>query len=339
MRVHAALFVCAAAAAAAAYFFLPGFFAVSYVGPAAPVALEEPVPEAQQSAHMARPEPLKGIYMSQCVSGTPSFRESLVELVDTTELNAIVIDIRDYTGKISFTTDNPALADMVSDACGARDMRTFIERLHGKGIYVVGRVTIFQNPYWSKLHPEDAVQNINGGVWHDRKGLAFVDVGATPYWDSVVELAKESYAIGFDEINFDYIRYPSDGPMAEANYTWSEGKSKQTKLEEFYKYVADNLTDIRSAHAGQPGMVLSADLFGYVTVHHDDLGIGQVLERALPYFDYVYPMVYPSHYNKGFAGLADPNSDVYAVVYESLVGAAARERATTTKHASLAYCP
>jgi hypothetical protein len=269
--------------------------------------------------------------MSQCVVGTPSFRDSLVELIDTTELNAVVIDIRDYTGKIAFPTDNAVLKDMVSDECGARDMKSFIERLHEKNIYVIGRITTFQNPYYTSMHPEEAVQKKSGGVWKDRKGLAFVDVGSRPYWDTVVELGKESYAIGFDELNFDYIRFPSDGNMAEADYTHSAGKSKAQALEEFYQYLSGKLRPT--------GAVLSADLFGYVTVHEDDLGIGQILERALPYFDYIYPMVYPSHYNNGFAGVKNVNSDPYKVVYHSLAPAVARETAATTTLASFAYTP
>lgn len=275
--------------------------------------------------------------MSQCAAGTPSFRENLTKLIDETELNSIVIDIRDYTGRIAFPTENPVLKDMVSDECGANDMKEFVEGLHEKGIYVIGRITVFQNPYYTKIHPDEAVQKkcpstssgTSCGVWKDRKGLAFVDVGAKPYWDTVVELSKESYAIGFDELNFDYIRFPSDGPMAEADYTWSKGKTKSEALEEFYKYLHERLQPL--------GVVMSADLFGYVTVHVDDLGIGQLLERALPYFDYISPMVYPSHYNKGFAGLSDVNSDPYKVVYASMIEAVRRTRATTTSIASFAY--
>ena len=282
-------------------------------------------------AHLPTPKPLKAIYMSQCVVGTPSFRDSLVKFIDDTELNAVVIDIRDFTGKISFPTNNPVLKDMVSGDCGARDMRAFLEKLHEKGIYIIGRITTFQNPYYTSVHPEEAVQKKSGGVWKDHKGLAFVDVGSRPYWDTVVELGRESYEIGFDEINFDYIRFPSDGNMAEADYTWSRGKTKQEALEEFYKYVTETLRPT--------GAVLSVDLFGYVTVHQDDLGIGQILERALPYFDYIYPMTYPSHYNKGFVGLQDVNSDPYKVIYSSLVPAVAREVATTTTQASFAFIP
>lgn len=333
MIVRTLLLALVFGAAAGAWVYLPSVFAVSYSVPttgALPLATSTvPGYKAEVGMHIKRPDPLKAIYMSQCVSGTPGFRQELVDLVDSTELNAIVIDIRDFTGKISFPTDNPKLSGMVSDKCGARDMRSFIKTLHEKDIFVIGRITVFQNPYWSELHPEHAVQHINGGVWHDRKGLAFVDVGAKPYWESVVELAKESYAIGFDEINFDYIRYPSDGVMADAVYSWSEGVSKQRKLEEFYQYLHENLKDT--------GMVLSADLFGYTMVNNDDLGIGQLLERALPYFDYIYPMVYPSHFNDGFAGLDSPNDDVYQVIAHSMGPGIMRALATTTRHASLVY--
>ncbi|MEK9177280.1 MAG: putative glycoside hydrolase, partial [Patescibacteria group bacterium] len=149
-----------------------------------------------------------------------------------------------------------------------------------------------------------------------------------PFWEYIIALSKESYAIGFDELNYDYIRYPSDGVMADAKYV---DPDKPAALEAFFRYLHDNVAPI--------GVLTSADLFGYVTVHADDLGIGQVLERALPYFDYIDPMVYPSHYNKGFAGLANVNSDPYLVVHTSLVEAVRRAFATTTVVAGFATTP
>lgn len=279
-------------------------------------------------AHIKTPASVKAIYMSQCAAGTPSFRESLTKLIDETELNAIVIDIRDYTGKIAFPTDNPVLKDMVSDECGATDMQGFIRTLHEKNIYVIGRITVFQNPYYTKQHPEQAVQHTNGGVWKDRKGLAFVDVGAKPYWDTVVELAEESYAIGFDELNFDYIRYPSDGDMAAAVYIKRDGKTKQELLEDFFKYLHDHMPE---------GAVTSADLFGMTTTNTDDLNIGQVLERALPYFDYIAPMVYPSHYPKGFNGWNDVNAVTYELMKFVMAEGVRRTEATTTGVPSYAH--
>lgn len=279
--------------------------------------------------HLETPAAVKAIYMSQCAVGTPSFRESLTKLLDETELNAIIIDIRDYTGYISFETENPVLKPFVSDDCGARDMKEFIEKLHEKNIYVIGRVTVFQNPAYTKAHPEHAVQHVNGGVWKDHKGLAFVDVGATAYWDTVVELAKESYAIGFDEINFDYIRYPSDGDMKAAVYIKRDGKTKQELLEDFFKYLHDKLEPT--------GMVTSADLFGMVTTNYDDLNIGQVLERALPYFDYIGPMVYPSHYPAGFNGWKNVNAVPYDLMKYVMQSAVDRTTTTTSKIPSMAY--
>ncbi len=297
-----------------------------FVATTSSVTAVPPVPEVM---HVPTPAAVKAIYMSQCAVGTQSFRDSLTKLIETTELNSIIIDIRDYTGKISFNTENPVLKPMVSSACGARDMKEFIKSLHEKNIYVIGRITTFQNPFYTKLHPEQAVQRKGGGTWKDHKGLAFVDVGAKPYWDTVVELAKESHTIGFDELNFDYIRFPSDGPMAEAVYSWDAGKTKQEALEGFFKYLYD--------HVHPTGVVMSADLFGMTSTNYDDLNIGQVLERAMPYFDYIDPMVYPSHYPTGFNGYKNVNQHSYDIVNFSLSKAVERAVASSTKISSFAY--
>jgi len=277
--------------------------------------------------------------MTQCAAGTPSFRADFLKMLDETELNAIVIDIRDYSGKIAFPTENPVLKPMVSDECGARDMKEWVQLLHDHDVYVIGRITVFQNPAYTKLHPEQAVQKKGGGVWKDKNGLAFVDVGAKEYWSTVVELSKESYELGFDELNFDYIRFPSDGDMKAAVYSFGAGKSKAEALEEFFKYLHDNLKSENPRGDASWVPVMSADLFGYVTVHDDDLGIGQILERALPYFDYIDPMVYPSHYNSGFAGLKNVNSDPYRVVSVSMKTAVERTTATTTRNQFLGAVP
>lgn len=306
---------------------MPGSVSYSRNATSSPPEVKPPE-EKPDVAHIATPVPVKAVYMSQCVVGTPSFRDSIVKLIDETELNAVIIDIRDYTGGIAFPTDHPLLKEMVSDACGARDMKAFVEKLHEKQIYVIGRVTVFQNPLYTKMYPDQAVQKVGGGVWKDHKGLAFVDVSARQYWETVVALAEESYAIGFDEINFDYIRYPSDGDMKAAVYIKKDGKTKQELLEDFFKYLNDELP---------PEIVTSADLFGMVTTNTDDLNIGQVLERTLPYFDYVAPMVYPSHYPKGFNGWNNVNAVPYELMKFVMAAAVRRTEATTTPVASLAH--
>lgn len=270
--------------------------------------------------------------MSQCVAGAPGIRQKLVDFVEKSSLNAIVIDIKDSTGGIAFPTDDPLLSPYVSDDCGAYDMKSFVESLHGKGIYVIGRITVFQDPWYARKHPDLAVQSVKGGVWKNNGGLAFVDVGAKPFWDYIVRLSEVSYRhMGFDELNFDYIRFPSDGPLSEAVYTHSLGragkdKTKTAAVEEFFKYLHEKVQPPGSV-VGETAPVMSADLFGMASSHTDDLGVGQVLESALPYFDYVAPMVYVSHYPKGFNGYDNVNAHVYDIVHSEMKHAAARTKA------------
>ena len=278
-----------------------------------------------QISHVATPKIVRGIYMSQCVAGTPSMRDSLTTFVEDTDLNTIMIDIKDFSGGISFPSDDPQLKPYVSGTCGAKDMKEFIESLHKKGIYVIGRITTFQDPLHAKAHPEWAVQKKEGGVWKNYGGLAFIDVGARPFWDYIVRLAQVSHdQMGFDEINFDYVRFPSDGPISDANFTFDRGKTKQVALEDFFRYLHTQMAS--------SSITTSADMFGLVSSSKDDLGIGQVLERAMPYFDYIDPMVYPSHYNKGFNGYKDVNAHPYDIVNYEMKIAIERAIATSSEY-------
>lgn len=295
-----------------------------------PVAVKKP---EFVVTHIKTPAPVKGIYMTQCVAGTRDFRARLVNLIDTTELNSVVIDIKDYSGRISFRSDNPLLKDKLSPACRADDMMQFIGMLHEKGIYVIGRITVFQDPYLSKVEPQLAIKKASNKElsWKDKKGLSYIDPGARGMWDYMVALGEEAYKIGFDELNFDYIRFPSDGDMKDIYFPWSnetlvqnpsEGKSEV--LRSFFEYLSTTLRhDI-------PDIKLSADLFGMTTTNKDDLNIGQVLEKAAPYFDFIDPMVYPSHYPPTFMGFKNPAEHPYEVVNFSMDSAVIRLNAAST---------
>jgi hypothetical protein len=294
--------------------------------------------------HQPLPTPVKAVYMTACVAGTPNFRQRLVELVEDTEINALIIDIKDYSGTISFSPTDPALQEAWNAAkCGARDMKEFVALLHEKGIYVIGRITVFQDPHYSALHPELAVKKADGmTVWHDFKGLSFIDVGARPYWDYIVTLSRDSYNIGFDELNFDYVRYPSDGPMNDIAFTQSAtypgDNSKQANLEEFFKYLHAKLADekvfadFNHTNTGRASSTpwTSVDLFGMTTTNYDDLSIGQVQDRAAPYFDFIAPMVYPSHYPKNAFGYQNPNDYPYEIVYHAMKTGVNRMLSSTT---------
>jgi hypothetical protein len=278
--------------------------------------------------HVKTPNPLKSVYMTACVLSTVEFKQSIVDLIDQTEINSIVIDIKDFSGTISFPTENPKLYGAHhGTGCKATGVKEFIEELHKKNIYVIGRVTVFQDNVMTKIRPDLAVKRASdGGVWKDNKGISFIDVGAKEHWDYMVELAKESHTIGFDEINFDYVRFPSDGNMKDIAFTHSDGNNKPESLRKFFEYLHSQLKDTR--------IVTSADLFGMTTTNYDDLNIGQVLENALPYFDYIAPMVYPSHYPNNFNGWANPDDYPYELIYfvmkSGVDRAEALKNATTT---------
>jgi len=281
---------------------------------------ENKIPEKDESVfvatHISTPDSVKAIYMTSWVAGTKDFRDRVIKIIDETEVNAVVIDIKDYTGRIAFKTEDPLLQKYGASENRIPDVREFIKYLHDKNIYVIGRISVFQDPHMVTQRPDLAVKRkSDGNVWKDYKGISWLEVGSQEVWDYVVALAKESYNTGFDELNFDYIRFPSDGNMQDITYAFydSASSTKAETLRDFFSYLYKNLSDVR-----KDGATLSADLFGMITTNKDDLNIGQVLEFAEPYFDYIAPMVYPSHYPAGFQGYANPASEPYGVVKFSM---------------------
>ncbi|NQV88259.1 MAG: hypothetical protein HQ402_01715 [Parcubacteria group bacterium] len=318
------------------YFIIPKIFVTTYsvslgekISGALVAGSVSNVPPKLSVLHISTPDSVKAIYMTSCVVGSKSIRDGLVKIATTTEINSIVIDIKDFSGTLSFTPTDSSLVN-IPKRCYASDMKEFLTSLHEKGIYVIGRISVFQDPIFTKERPDLAVKKASDKnvVWTDYKGLSFIDVGAKEAWDRTILIAKESFDIGFDELNFDYIRFPSDGNMKDIYYPHSVGVSKSDQLEKFFSYLHDALKNSPDSLGRVP--VLSADLFGMTATSEDDLNIGQVLEKALPYFDFVSPMVYPSHYPPHFRGYPDPNLEPYNVVKFSMSSAVKRAIATTT---------
>lgn len=274
--------------------------------------------EEKVATHVETPSAVKGIYITACAASTPSFRENLTKLVKETEINSVVIDIKDFSGTISIPVENEALSVGLSGkGCKIPNIEEFIKDLHEDGVYVIGRITVFQDPLYAKANPNEAIKRISdGGLWADKNGLNYLYPGSQKVWEYISTLAKESYAMGFDEINFDYIRFPSDGNIKDMKVETGEGKTKADIVESFFAFIYNDLKDT--------GIVTSADLFGMTTTNTDDLGIGQVLERALPYFDFICPMVYPSHYPSNFNGWSNPNAHPYDLIKFVMTSAVSR---------------
>lgn len=303
-----------------AYTGIPSLGELSFAG----TTYEATTTPMKKVSHRATPSEVRGIYMTACVASNKTLRSKLVSLIDETELNTVVIDIKSFDGHLSFVPNDPKLISSAIGDCIVHDMREFLETLHAHDIYVAGRIATFQDGLMVKAKPELAVKKESDKtvIWHDYKGIPWIDAGAKPHWDYIVAIAKEAYDAGFDELNFDYIRFPSDGDMKDIYYPWSVGKKKADIVESFFSYLRQSLEGT--------GAVMSADLFGMTTTNEDDLNIGQVIEKALPYFDYIAPMVYPSHYPYDFNHWGDPNKRPYDIVRYSIDHAVVRAIATTT---------
>ena len=309
---------------------------VAYVAP-------EPKPIIETRTHLPTPEPLRAIYMTSWVAGTPDWRTKLANFIDRTELNAVVIDVKDYTGRVAFETNNRTIQELGAIKNLIPDLREFIDELHSKNIYAIARISVFQDPWFVSRHPEFAVKTKSGAVWKDYKGIPWVDPGAREFWNYIVVLAQESERAGFDELNFDYIRFPSDGNMRDIAFPYASTTPPADAMETFFAYLRSALDrgfaksrPIREGVIYVPTPVpLSADLFGMVTVNTDDLNIGQVLERAAPYFDYIAPMVYPSHYPKTYKGFSNPALHPYEIIYDAMTTASRRLTAASSTPSKL----
>ncbi|MBP6858757.1 MAG: hypothetical protein KBC33_02915 [Candidatus Pacebacteria bacterium] len=276
-----------------------------------------------KATHVSTPDQVKAVYMTSWAAGSEKFRKHLFELIETTEINSVVIDVKDYTGRISFEMDDPLIVEKGAIEKRVPDMIELIERLHEKNVYVIARISVFQDSYLIDVHPEWAVKTKDGRIWQDYKGVKWLDAAAKPVWDYIVAIGNESYEAGFDELNFDYIRFPSDGDLEDISYTWAEGRPRHEVMKDFFQYV-------HSKFEGT-GIPTSVDLFGLTTAAEGDLGIGQILEYGLEYFDYVAPMIYPSHYGKGYNGYAKPAQYPYEVITAALESGIAKATATTTR--------
>lgn len=319
--------------------------------------------------HLKTPVPLKAVYMSSWVAGSNDFKNKIKKMIEDTELNAVVIDFKDSTGMLSADTGVPEIDEKGCVEHRIKDIKGLIKEFHDQNIYVIARISVFQDTCLAKKHPEYAVKRKSDGlIWKDRKGMSWMFAGSKEVWDYNVKIARVAYSIGFDEINMDYIRFPSDGNMKDLLYpvsivndpvvstqkiaqkttsstTKSEAISSSTVsssesvntgivksdntlntraniLSRFFEYVDNELRK-----SGEDRPKISADVFGMVATNTDDLGIGQLLEKILPYVDYLSPMVYPSHFGAGWNGYAKPATRPYDVIYASMGKAVARAKA------------
>ncbi len=273
------------------------------------------------------PAVLKGIYLSFWSASSDRRIGAVTKLAGDGLINAVVIDVKDVLGRVGYDANVPEAA-----AHGARmrviaDLESLVCTLHQAGLYVIARLAVFKDTKLAEARPRLAIHSRRAQpavgppflsvdtLWRDKAQRAWMDPAAEDVWAYNAAITADVFRAGVDEVNLDYIRFPTDGDLHDMHFAVRRAAmSRREVLRAFFAYFRRQF----------PGQCLSADLFGLVTVARDDLGIGQVLEDAAPYFDFLCPMVYPSHYARGFRGFRKPAEHPYEVVHHAL--AAARER-------------
>ncbi len=275
-----------------------------------------------------KPFVAKGIYLSfgLLMPGMEGLLETNLDLVDRTELNTVVIDVKSDEGWLAYTPTEGLPKELDAGYDAIDDLPQVLAECKRRGIYTIARIVVFKDNVLAEGRPEWAVHTNAGGIWRDAINTAWVDPFRKEVWEYNLGIAKDAIAMGFDEVQFDYLRFPSDGDIMDSNYAEECTRENRVRaINEFAAYMYENLKPT--------GAFVSLDFFGLTTsinlnLKFGDLGIGQELAGVAPYADYISPMLYPSTYEPGNLELRNPQGSPYEVVKISMEDG--RERAGTT---------
>lgn len=252
---------------------------------------------------------VKGIYVSLCSAVTNIDR--LIKIANETEINAFVIDIKDDNGRMLFKTKaSDKYCPEANAGAPLKDIKALVKKLHDNHIYLIARIVTFKDPSYAERYPGRTIKRIDTGETYTNKdGLPWCSAYDRQLWAYDVAVAKEAADAGFNEIQFDYVRFPAIAPSQIKNINYQNAK-KETKAEAIQKYLKYAYEEL-----SKKNVYVSADIYGQVGSTGDDMGIGQYWESVSNEVDYVSPMMYPSHYGKGVYGLGVPDQYPYKTLF------------------------
>jgi hypothetical protein len=275
---------------------------------------------------MKTPAVVRGLYVNRwAATGTKVWQ--LIRVARTTEVNALVIDVKDDRGLVLYRSRVPLAheigADTVGPLTGAR-IRALLDTMRVHGIYPIARIVVAKDPLLATRRPDWAIRlrADPSKPWHDRQGRPWLDANQRAVWQYAADLAREAVSLGFSEVQLDYVRFPDDKRLVtEATFPLANGRKRA-------EVIHDQLAFTRAALAPLH-VPVTADVFGLTASDTTDMGIGQRWEMFADQVDVVLPMSYPSHYAKGTYDLADPNAHPYAVIDHTLKDAKRRSAKLT----------
>jgi hypothetical protein len=254
---------------------------------------------------------VNALYVTAQTASDPTLLNPLINMIDTTGANALVVDLKDSSGHVFYDSQVP-LAQQINAVSPILDPARLVVMLHEHHIYAIARIVVFEDPILAEARPDWAIHDsATGGLWRTWDGLAWVNAYRSEVWDYDIAIAKEAAAFGFDEIQLDYIRLPTDGNMATAEY--GVPQNDETRPAAIGSFLQKMYATIAPTHA-----YLAADVFGLTLWETGDGQIGQNLETMVKYLDYICPMIYPSHFADGSMGFDIPNDHPYEVILWSL---------------------
>ncbi len=262
-----------------------------------------------------KPVKVKGIYISAYVAGTQNLMDEIIQHIDETEINAVVIDVKDDNGRITFSMDSPVVSEIGAVKKFIPDIEGLMKTLKEHNIYTIARVVAFRDPYLPEFKPELALKLPDGSIYRDGKGLAWVNPYKQEVWDYLVEVGIEAKKAGFDEVQFDYIRFSTERGVNNVVYDEADtmGRSKTDIITEFIEYAYDRLAE--------EGVFVAADVFGAIIGGGvDSDAVGQSYGDMADHLDYICPMIYPSHYGAGYFGIDHPDTQPYDTILAALKG-------------------
>ncbi|MBP1755406.1 MAG: putative rane protein [Firmicutes bacterium] len=272
------------------------------------IPIQEDVVEAMDTRV---PVKAKGIYVTSSIAGSTSV-DALISLAEETEVNAMVIDIKDDLGKITYKMDSAMAQEIGATTNTIDDIASFIKKLKEHNIYLIARIVAFKDPYLADKKKELAIKNKDGSLYLDNNGEGWVNPYNHKVWDYLIEVASQAAAVGFDEIQFDYIRFSTGNGMAKADFGKNaKEKTKQEVIIEFTKYAYESLKPL--------GVYVSADVYGTIISSSIDAElVGQNYVEMAKYLDYICPMIYPSHFGEGNYGIQYPDLEPLNIIRKAL---------------------
>ncbi|HEX2723741.1 MAG TPA: putative glycoside hydrolase [Gemmatimonadaceae bacterium] len=267
--------------------------------------------------------PIRGLYVNRFAAQSTKKMRKLLQIADSTEINAFVIDVKDEFG-LNFNSSDPVLQKNAGTQTKVANMKALVDSINNHGLLPIARIVVFKDSVTARMNPDHVIRRADGSPWRDHKGLTWVNPYANEIWEYNFRIAEEMVKLGFGEIQFDYIRFPEPYKSLPAQvFPESKGRGKTEALAEFLKAAKTRMDKL--------GVRTTADIFGLTTTVGGALEVGQKWEPMIQSVDVVLPMVYPSHYPRGSFGIPHPNAEPYEVIHTAISRARVRTEALGLK--------